>query len=249
MKATIKELLKNKRFKAISLSCLLLVLVLGVGLTLALVTDVTNALTNTFGVEDLTTHIEENVGTSGLKEPVVVNDGSATAFIRARVTVSPDFWDNKPENISLQLGWWDGVPNVRTDIENKADVREVSEHGDFTQYMDLTRSGKALFTRGGGDTEFGWYYNEADGWYYYNQPVEAGECTTPLFDAIIVGENVKENFDITIYQEAVASKPYLSDDKKELTYDDITSGMTDVGAWDGNEGKSVVDAFADVNKK
>lgn len=243
MKATIKELLQNKRFKAISLSCLLLVLVLGVGLTLALVTDVTNSLTNTFNVDDLTTHIEENVGANGLKQPVIINDGSATAFIRARVTVNPDLWDNTANNISLELGTWNGISAIREDVEINKDVYEFPEAGGFTQQSE----NGYLKREDGYVSPYGWVYY--DGWFYYNKPVIVGKATTQLFDAIVVGENVKENFDITIYQEAVASKPYLSDDNKVLSYTEITSGMTDVGAWDGNEGKSVVAAFADVDSQ
>lgn len=236
MKTTIRELIKNKRFKAVSLSCILLILVLGMGLTLALVTDSTNKLTNTFGVKDLVTHIEENVGTGGLKEPVVVNDGSATAFIRARVTVSPDLWDNTSENISLQLGWWDEVDNIRNGITEEDDVKEWSEHGDFTRAMDLKRvNARTLYSRGGADGEYGWYY--CNGWFYFNQPVEVNECTTPLFDAVIIGENVKENFDVTIYQEAVECTPDITKDNVDnaLAFEYITT--------------TVAQAFEDVNAK
>lgn len=245
MKSTIKELIQTKRFKALSLTCILLILVLGVGLTLALVTDVTNALQNTFAVDDLTTHIEENVGTDRLKEPVVVNDGSATAFIRARVTVSPDYWTNKAGDISLQLGSWTGVPDIRTDVADKEDVRKLSGYGEFTQYNEqcLERIENMLFVKD--NSGLGWYFY--DGWFYFNQPVEKGEATTPLFDAVIVGGNITENFDVTIYQEAVASKPYLADDNKVLEYTDITQSIAaDAGAYEANKGKSVVKAFEEV---
>lgn len=194
MKAAMKALFQNKRKKAIFLSVILLISVLGVGLTLALVTDVTNVLANTFKIGELTTHIEENVGSNGLKQPVIINDGPATAFIRARITVSPDYWDNTDENISLKFGTWDGISPIRKDVDSDKDVYEWPKAGGFAADSTLERNN---------GTYNDWYCT-GDGWYYYTKPVAVGTATTQLFDAVIVGSNVTENFDITIYQEAVA---------------------------------------------
>lgn len=224
----IKGIFINKRFRVFFLSiCLLLALTIG-GFTLAYFTDVTNVLANSFQVDDLTTHIDEKIdptitGNTLFKQPSIVNDGSATAFIRARVTVSPDYW-NKDNGISLQFGNW----------ENKSFTPNGVELG----------NGNILYCSSG---DKGWFYYES--WYYYNRPVPVGQSTTPLFDAVVVDNAVNENFDITIYQEAVASKAYIADETRVLDYEDITQSIKNQGdIKNENVGKSVIAAFDDVNK-
>lgn len=48
-----------------------------------------------------------------------------------------------------------------------------------------------------------------DGYYYYQHVLNVGECTTPLFDAVEVKEEYRdsiEEFEVTVYQEAVQSR-------------------------------------------
>lgn len=220
MKTTIKELFQTKRFKVVSLSVLLLALVLGIGLTLALVTDATNKLTNKFEVGGLETHIEENIGTDGLKEPVIVNDGPQTAFIRARITVNPFIWDGTENGITIQIGKWDGVPDIRTDVATKEDTRTITSKGSFNSDMTLETDTNTRYKRN--DSNYGWYY--VNGWYYFDKAVVKGECTDPLFDKVSIGSGVKENFDLTIYQEAVvATEEYRKNPEQVISSADIVN--------------------------
>ena len=55
-----------------------------------------------------------------------------------------------------------------------------------------------------------WLHNDEDGFFYYNTtttPDETSEfhVTDTIFDAVFIGEEIKSDFDITIYQEAVFS--------------------------------------------
>ena len=53
--------------------------------------------------------------------------------------------------------------------------------------------------------------NPADGFYYYHVVTAPGTdyaVTETLFDAVKIGTSVTQNFDITIYQEAVFAEGY-----------------------------------------
>ena len=80
-----KPLFKSK----ISLwaSVLALVVVIGVGATLALMSSSSNAVTNSFTAADIDTEIEE-VLTNGDKQVSITNYGPSDAYVRARIMVS-----------------------------------------------------------------------------------------------------------------------------------------------------------------
>ena len=80
-----KPLFKSK----ISLwaSVLALVVVIGVGATLALMSSSSNAVTNSFTAADIDTEIEE-VLTNGDKQVSIKNYGPSDAYVRARIMVS-----------------------------------------------------------------------------------------------------------------------------------------------------------------
>lgn len=80
-----KPLFKSK----ISLwaSVLALVVVIGVGATLALMASPSNAVTNSFTAADIDTEIEE-VLTNGDKQVSITNYGPSDAYVRARIMVS-----------------------------------------------------------------------------------------------------------------------------------------------------------------
>ena len=55
----------------------------------------------------------------------------------------------------------------------------------------------------GRDSE--WSKRQNDGFYYYLSPLPVNESTTYLMQEIHLGTNVKEGFEITVYQEAVST--------------------------------------------
>ena len=89
-----KPLFKSK----ISLwaSVLALVVVIGVGATLALMASPSNAVTNSFTAADIDTEIEE-VLTNGDKQVSIKNYGPSDAYVRARIMVS----GVNPENVKI----------------------------------------------------------------------------------------------------------------------------------------------------
>ena len=80
-----KPLFKSK----ISLwaSVLALVVIIGVGATLALMASPSNSVTNSFSAADIDTEIEE-VLTDGDKQVSIKNYGPSDAYVRARIMVS-----------------------------------------------------------------------------------------------------------------------------------------------------------------
>lgn len=89
-----KPLFKSK----ISLwaSILALVVVIGIGATLALMASPSNSVTNSFTAADIDTEIEENL-TDGNKEVSIHNYGPSDAYVRARIMVS----GVNPENVKI----------------------------------------------------------------------------------------------------------------------------------------------------
>ncbi len=76
-----------------------------------------------------------------------------------------------------------------------------------------------------GTNEIGWVYK--DGWYYYNTPIARNDYTGFLFTDFLIGETVTQDFDITVYQEAVSAGMYeigavVPVDKMEEMFENIT---------------------------
>lgn len=70
------------------ITVLTLVVLLGVGATVAYLQNTTGTLTNTFEMVELDTRIEETVNTDGTKNVVIANTGKSNAYVRARIMVS-----------------------------------------------------------------------------------------------------------------------------------------------------------------
>lgn len=89
-----KPLFKSK----ISLwaSVLALVVIIGVGATLALMSSSSNAVTNSFTAADIDTEIDE-VLDNGNKQVSITNNGPSDAYVRARIMVS----GVNPENVKI----------------------------------------------------------------------------------------------------------------------------------------------------
>lgn len=85
-----KDLILNKRVLA---ACLAACFLLGLtGITFAYYQDVTDKAVNTFTVGNVTTEIEEKfevIDSEIIKEPIVVNTGKNSCYIRMRVIISP----------------------------------------------------------------------------------------------------------------------------------------------------------------
>ncbi|MCR5641203.1 MAG: hypothetical protein K6G04_07625 [Lachnospiraceae bacterium] len=142
------------------------VIALGVTGTYATLTDVAGKVMNHFSGEEINTHIDEDFppqevipGATLDKDVKVANDGPSDAFIRARVTISP-------EGMAETLG-----------------------------------------------KDANWYYNTTDGWYYYSKVVAVGSKTTSLFTQVKLDGQLKENLDVTVYQEAVGCGHYTAEDE------------------------------------
>ena len=181
-----KYLWKTK--KVFLITVLLIVGILGTATTFALLTSATGPVINRFSVGDVNTHIEEEfdgkveAGATVKKTPVIVNDGPSPAFIRARITISP------ATDLELLYGDW-------TDGNFTSADKKLEKSSDINMHN--------------------WSYNKADGFYYYHvvtAPDTDYEVTETLFDAVKIGISVKQNFDITIYQEAVFAEGYEAGD-------------------------------------
>ena len=80
------------------ITVLTLVVVLGIGATVAYLHDTTDPVTNTFDPAQLDTKIEETVNTDvGTKNVVIANAGKSNAYVRARIMVS----GIDPENVVI----------------------------------------------------------------------------------------------------------------------------------------------------
>lgn len=96
-----KPLFKSK----ISLwaSVLALVMIIGVGATLALMASPSNSVTNSFSAADIDTEIDETL-TGGNKQVSIKNYGPSDAYVRARIMVS----GVNPDNVVIV----DAVPET-----------------------------------------------------------------------------------------------------------------------------------------
>jgi alternate signal-mediated exported protein len=189
------QFLKNKKLILTLAACA--VLAVGLSSTYAILKAQTNTVNNTFGLEQINTHIDEpdfpgqevKPGASIKKDVKIVNDGPSDAFIRARVTISP------------------------------------SNVGITTSYVEKDEAGNVTKTAELGD---GWEYNKSDGWYYYKKVVPVDESTTALFTTVTLPDDLNQNFDLTVYQEAVGTGSYTvnSTDIKVEKIKDLFDNIT-----------------------
>lgn len=175
-----KPLFKSK----ISLwaSVLALVVVIGVGATLALMASPSNAVTNSFTAADIDTEIEE-VLTNGDKQVSITNYGPSDAYVRARIMVS----GVNPDNVVI-------VDEVPTTVEaNKVYLvmqNNGNENGKWTKEVANSN-----------DTY-------SDDFYYYLGVLAENQKSANLLDKVVLGSNLQgddflKNFSVTIYHESV----------------------------------------------
>lgn len=174
---------------------LTLVVVLGIGATVAYLHDTTGVVRNIFDAAQLDTRIEEDLNqTDGNKRVVITNVGKSDAYVRARVMVS-----------GVKADQWEIISN-KDEAKNPAKVYLVMPY---------------VKEKGGTD----WSIEDENGYRYYNavlqgkknQTDEAKRKTSMLLQAVIIGDKVLEDdpdfldtFSVTITHESVLASGYDS---------------------------------------
>ena len=175
-----KPLFKSK----ISLwaSVLALVVVIGIGATLALMSSSSNAVTNSFTAADIDTEIDE-VLDNGNKQVSITNNGPSDAYVRARIMVS----GVNPENVKI--------------------VSAAPETPDADKvYLVMKNNGSAVKQWTKKDSDNNTY---SDDFYYYLDVLTKDESSKNLLKKVVLGSNLqgedflKNEFSVTIYHESV----------------------------------------------
>ena len=179
-----KPLFKSK----ISLwaSILALVMIIGVGATLALMSAPSNPVTNSFSVAEIDTEIEEKGLTEGNKQVSIKNYGPSDAYVRARIMVS----GVNPENVVIVAS------------EEEIEAPEAN-----TVYLVMQNNGNESnkWTKEVADNN-GTY---SDDFYYYLGVLAKDESSANLLEKVVLGETLAEDtefldtFSVTIYHESV----------------------------------------------
>lgn len=169
---------------------LTLVVVLGIGTTVAYLHDTTDPVTNRFDPAELNTRIEENLSTNGTKEVVIANTGKSNAYVRARIMVSgidPDNVVIAAEGSSADEG------KILLVMPNAGEGKNWQRATESTNYSD------------------DWYYfcKELPGTNQVQDPDVNGERKTkPLLAKVYFGTGVNPNeITITITHESVLAIP------------------------------------------
>lgn len=84
---------------------LLLVALIGVGATGAYLVASSGTVKNTFASGNVTTEIEENVGSEGQKEVAIKNTGDLPVYVRARIVVGGAKQSDLEYVTALPTGW------------------------------------------------------------------------------------------------------------------------------------------------
>lgn len=174
-----KPLFKSK----ISLwaSVLALVVIIGVGATLALMASPSNSVTNSFSAADIDTEIEENLA-GGNKEVSIHNYGPSDAYVRARIMVS----GVNPKNVKI--------------------VSAAPETPDADKvYLVMKNNGSAVKQWTKKDSDNNTY---SDDFYYYLDVLTKDESSKNLLEKVVLGKDLQgedflNTFSVTIYHESV----------------------------------------------
>lgn len=176
-----KPLFKSK----ISLwaSILALVMIIGVGATLALMSAPSNSVTNSFSAAEIDTEIEETT-TNGDKQVSIKNYGPSDAYVRARIMVS----GVNPENVKIV----DTEP-----AEGAVDPNTV--------YLVMENNGNENSKWTKEDSDNNTY---SDDFYYYLGVLKKDKSSAKLLEKVVLGSNLQnkdflDTFSVTIYHESV----------------------------------------------
>lgn len=168
-------------------SVLALVIVIGVGVTMALSAVNSNLVNNTFAVADIDTEIDE-VLDNGNKMVSITNNGPSDAYVRARIMVS----GVKPENVVVV----NTEPEKETVDANKVYLvmqNNGNENGKWTKEVANSN-----------DTY-------SDDFYYYLDVLTKDESSKNLLEKVVLGKTLAEDqdfldtFSVTIYHESVVA--------------------------------------------
>ena len=175
-----KPLFKSK----ISLwaSVLALVIVIGVGVTMALSAVNSNPVNNTFAVADIDTEIDE-VLDNGNKQVSIRNYGPSDTYVRARIMVS----GVNPENVKIVSAAPEtpAADKVYLVMQNNG-----NENGKWTKEVANSN-----------DTY-------SDDFYYYLDVLTKDESSKNLLEKVVLGKDLQgedflNTFSVTIYHESV----------------------------------------------
>lgn len=201
-----KPLFKSK----ISLwaSVLALVVIIGIGATLALMASPSNSVTNSFSAADIDTEIEEKGLTEGDKQVSIKNHGPSDAYVRARIMVSGVNGGDQenPFNPQNMVQW---VTKEKSAEELKAATNKV--YIVFNEQAVLNE--EKMPTKGSWffENQMGATLSYVDGWFYYYDVLEAGDSTPNLIEKVQLSDDLAQdedflkNFSVTIYHESVVA--------------------------------------------
>lgn len=191
-----KPLFKTKR--ALLSTILALVLVIGVGATLAYLSAADARLTNTFSLAEVDTEIKEDL-TDGNKTVTVKNVGKSPVYIRARLMVS----GIDPANVIVSN-------DKQYDAENA-----TAPAGKVVLYMPNVTQDWDLVA-GNGDSHY------TDNFYYYKGVVYSSATdatpsgktpteTSALLQKVVFANDLKtedflKQFSVTVYHESVLAQ-------------------------------------------
>lgn len=188
------------------ITVLTLVVLFGVGATVAYLQSTTGTLTNTFEMVELDTRIEETVNTDGTKNVVIANTGKSNAYVRARIMVS----GIAPKNVEIT------TDSTRTQAEAGKILLVMPNAGAEAEkkWKRLNETAPATYS---------------DDWYYFceklpgtdeapDDPANPNQAnqrkTSALLEKVYFGDGVNPNeITITITHESVLAVP---GDKKDL---------------------------------
>lgn len=175
-----KPLFKSK----ISLwaSILALVVIIGVGATLALMSSSSNAVTNSFTAADIDTEIDE-VLDNGNKQVSITNNGPSDAYVRARIMVS-------------------GVNPANVKIVSAAPETPDADKVYLVMQNNGNENGK--WTKEVADSNDTY----SDDFYYYLDVLTKDESSKNLLKKVVLGKDLQgedflNTFSVTIYHESV----------------------------------------------
>ena len=185
-----KPLFKTKR--ALWSTILALVMVIGVGATLAYLSASDSRLTNTFSLAEVDTEINEDL-TSGNKKVTVENVGKSPVYIRARLMVSgidpKNVIISSDENATASDGQVVLVmPNVTANWE-QADKSTPDNFYYFKQVVYGSKTGATPPCPDGGLTE-----------------TSALLKKVVIADDLVAQEGFLDNFSVTVYHESVLAQ-------------------------------------------
>lgn len=159
-----------------------LLMLVVVGTTFALRTTGLKQITNTFDVGDLDTSIVEpedpSEQTPVNKNVTVTNNGSVSAYVRARIVVDVENGLLEPEQVQFKT---------------ETDAGETTPGaGEIWVILADQEEGKAE-----------WQKDDADGYYYYKAILAPNDPTGQLITEVRVGSDVTNSFDVIIQSESV----------------------------------------------